>query len=197
MQQAMKNLFYVPRYRGHTILHPVRAKYGRVTVAAWPLASSAGRGRGVRASRLMGSICRLAGLENVGVKAHGSRCARNGVKALLSALEGQATLGQLARALPPGARVRELAPGMRRKCGLPFFGFTPKLPLLYFAGGHDCHDESGRRAPGDRLRQLPGEWWREAQAPAPGLRRLPLQLPPPPDPAVLRELADLDTGPTF
>ena len=64
--QAMKNLFYVPRYRGHTIIHPVTAKYGRVKVNAWPLASGTG---GVRAGRLMESICRLAGLENIGVKA--------------------------------------------------------------------------------------------------------------------------------
>ena len=64
----MKNLFYVPRYRGHTIIHPVSAKYGRVVVKAWPLASSGGRGRGVRAGRLMESVCRLAGLENIGVK---------------------------------------------------------------------------------------------------------------------------------
>ena len=64
--QAMKNLFYVPRYRGHTIIHPVTAKYGRVKVHAYPLASGTG---GVRAGRLMESICRLAGLENIGVKA--------------------------------------------------------------------------------------------------------------------------------
>lgn len=61
----MKNLFYVPRYRGHTIIHPVKAKYGAVTVYAYPLSS--GRG-GIRASRLMASICKLAGLENIGVK---------------------------------------------------------------------------------------------------------------------------------
>lgn len=62
--QALKNLFYVPRFRGHTIIHPVTAKYGRVKVHAYPMTS----GSGVRASKLMESICRLAGLENIGIK---------------------------------------------------------------------------------------------------------------------------------
>jgi hypothetical protein len=61
----MKNLFYVPRFRGHTIIHPVKAKYGAVRVYAYPVSS--GRG-GIRASPLMASICKLAGLENIGVK---------------------------------------------------------------------------------------------------------------------------------
>lgn len=62
--QASKNLFYVPRFRGHTIIHPVTAKYGRVTLHAYPMTS----GSGIRASKLMESICRLAGLQNIGIK---------------------------------------------------------------------------------------------------------------------------------
>ena len=62
--QASKNLFYVPRFRGHTIIHPVNAKYGRVKIHAYPMTS----GSGIRASKLMESICRLAGLRNIGIK---------------------------------------------------------------------------------------------------------------------------------
>jgi hypothetical protein len=54
----------VPRFRGHTIIHPVTAKYGRVKIHAYPMTS----GSGIRASKLMESICRLAGLENIGIK---------------------------------------------------------------------------------------------------------------------------------
>ncbi|BDA50595.1 probable 30S ribosomal protein S5 [Coccomyxa sp. Obi] len=105
--QASKNLFYVPRFRGHTIIHPVTAKYGRVKVHAYPMTS----GSGIRASKLMESICRLAGLQNIGIKIHGSRCARNAVKALFNALEGQQTLSQTQKALG-NRRIRELAVGM-------------------------------------------------------------------------------------
>ena len=52
--------------------------------------------------------------QSLRAQVHGSRCARNAVKALLTALEGQQTLAQMQRSLG-GARVRELAPGMRRK----------------------------------------------------------------------------------
>ena len=47
------------------------------------------------------------------MQVHGSRCARNAVKALLSAFESQATLEQTQRVLGM-PRIRELAPGMRR-----------------------------------------------------------------------------------
>lgn len=62
--QALKTLFYVPRFRGHTILQPLRAKYGRVLLYAWPKSSHGG----VVANNLMTSICRLAGITNIGIK---------------------------------------------------------------------------------------------------------------------------------
>lgn len=34
--QAMENFFYVPRYRGHTLNHPIKYKYGGVLVPAPP-----------------------------------------------------------------------------------------------------------------------------------------------------------------
>ena len=34
--QAMENFFYVPRYRGHTLNHPIKYKYGGVLVQAPP-----------------------------------------------------------------------------------------------------------------------------------------------------------------
>ena len=62
--QALKTLFYVPRFRGHTILQPLKAKYGRVLLYAWPKSSHGG----VVANNLMSSICRLAGITNIGIK---------------------------------------------------------------------------------------------------------------------------------
>ena len=62
--QALKTLFYVPRFRGHTILQPLKAKYGRVLLYAWPKSSHGG----VVANNLMTSICRLAGITNIGIK---------------------------------------------------------------------------------------------------------------------------------
>ena len=50
----------------------------------------------------------------IAMQVHGSRCARNAVKALLTAFESQATLSQTQRALGL-PRIRELAPGMRRR----------------------------------------------------------------------------------
>ena len=60
----MKTLFYVPRFRGHTIIHPLRAKYGRVLLYAYPKSSHGG----ITANNLMRSICRLAGISNIGIK---------------------------------------------------------------------------------------------------------------------------------
>lgn len=62
--QAMKTLFYVPRFRGHTIIHPLRAKYGRVLLYAYPKSSHGG----ITANNLMTSICKLAGISNIGIK---------------------------------------------------------------------------------------------------------------------------------
>lgn len=62
--QAMKTLFYVPRFRGQTILHPLKAKYGRVLLSAWPKSSHGG----MKANKLMSSICKLAGIVNIGIK---------------------------------------------------------------------------------------------------------------------------------
>ena len=62
--QAMKTLFYVPRFRAHTIIHPLRAKYGRVLLYAYPKSSHGG----IKANNLMTSICKLAGISNIGIK---------------------------------------------------------------------------------------------------------------------------------
>ncbi len=62
--QALKTLFYVPRFRGQTILHPLKAKYGRVLLSAWPKSSHGG----MKANKLMSSICKLAGIVNIGIK---------------------------------------------------------------------------------------------------------------------------------
>ena len=63
--QALKTLFYVPRYNQATILHPLVARYGKCKVTMYPRSS----GRGAIASNLISDICRLAGIADIGVKA--------------------------------------------------------------------------------------------------------------------------------
>lgn len=84
-RQAMKTLFYVPRYNKATILHPLVAKYGQCKVTMYPRSS----GRGAIASNLISDICRLAGIADIGVKVHGTRNVRNTVKALIQGFESQ------------------------------------------------------------------------------------------------------------
>ncbi|KAK9837101.1 hypothetical protein WJX81_002759 [Elliptochloris bilobata] len=96
-EKAMQNFFYVPRYRGATLNQEVKYKYGGVLIKAWPLAS----GSGIRASKVMSGIARLAGLSDVGIKVHGSRCIRNAVKAVIRAFESQKTMKQVMDELQP------------------------------------------------------------------------------------------------
>ena len=118
---SLRTLFFVPRHARAGPLAPSTAWHGGVKVTVFPLPT----GAGVRAPPLAAGVCRLAGVTDVGVKYHGSRCTRNMVKALIRALEGAPTLADatLAAATAAGVknpaawRARELAVGAPRAKG--------------------------------------------------------------------------------
>jgi len=91
--RALNNLTYIPRYERFTILHPVDTKFGKCKLRMYPLAS----GGGIRANALLGDIAALAGINSIGIKAHGSRNARNSVKALFQAFGQLTTIEQQAK----------------------------------------------------------------------------------------------------
>lgn len=91
--RALKNVMFIPRYERFTILHPVDTKFGKCKLRMYPLAS----GGGIRANALLGDIASLAGINSIGIKTHGSRNARNSVKALFKAFEQLTTIEQLAK----------------------------------------------------------------------------------------------------
>ena len=93
--RAMNNVTYVPRYERFTILHPVDTKYGKCKLRMYPVAS----GGGLRANTLLSSIANLAGISAIGIKTHGSRNARNSVKAMFQAFSELTTIERKAKEL--------------------------------------------------------------------------------------------------
>lgn len=91
--RAINNVTYIPRYERFTILHPVDTKFGKCKLRIYPLAS----GGGIRANVLLGDIAALAGINSIGIKAHGSRNARNSVKALFQAFGELTTIERQAK----------------------------------------------------------------------------------------------------
>lgn len=91
--RALNNLTFVPRYERFTILHPVDTKYGKCKLRMYPLSS----GSGIRANALLGDIAALAGINAIGIKVHGSRNARNSVKAMFQAFEQLTTIEKMAQ----------------------------------------------------------------------------------------------------
>ena len=71
-------------------------------------------GAGVAANPMVTNICHLAGLQDVGVKVHGSRNPSNTVKALLHALQnsaGEDFLGEQGiRAMAASGQMPEMQP---------------------------------------------------------------------------------------
>lgn len=86
-RKALKHLTYVPRFREHTIHYPITVLYGKTKLIMYPRASA----RGIKASNLMNSLCRLAGVKDVGIKIQGSRNLRNSVQALFKAFDQMQT----------------------------------------------------------------------------------------------------------
>lgn len=84
-------------------------KFGKCKLRMYPLAS----GGGIRANALLGDIASLAGINSIGIKAHGSRNARNSVKALFQAFEQLTTIEQKAQEM--GMAAVEVIVGSRPK----------------------------------------------------------------------------------
>lgn len=95
----MNSLTYVPRWERFTILHPVDTKYGKCKLRMYPLAS----GGGIRANNLLGTVASLAGINAIGIKTHGSRNARNSVKALFQAFDQLTTIEKRAQEMGKAA----------------------------------------------------------------------------------------------
>ncbi|KAF8065626.1 mrp5 [Scenedesmus sp. PABB004] len=84
--KAYQNLAPIPRYRGHTLFHPIDVTLRKVRLQAWPRPL----GFGVTASPLVTALCDLAGVKNVTVKLSGNRKnARNVVQTFVEAFGGQ------------------------------------------------------------------------------------------------------------
>lgn len=107
--RALNNLTFIPRFERFTILHPVDTKFGKCKLRMYPLAS----GGGIRANALLGDIAALAGINSIGIKAHGSRNARNSVKALFQAFGQLTTIEQQAQ--EKGMAAIEVVVGSRPK----------------------------------------------------------------------------------
>eukprot|EP00877_Chromochloris_zofingiensis_P006345 jgi/Chrzof1/1964/Cz10g28050.t1 len=84
--RAYKNLIPIPRYRQHTIYHPIDKTYRKVRVQMWPRPD----GFGVTANPVVSELCTLAGLRNLTVRITGHNKNRvNAVTAWLDALGTQ------------------------------------------------------------------------------------------------------------
>ena len=81
--RAQRNLYFFELYRGHTIFHDVKQKYGGTTV----LLRAAPSGTGVQANRTVKAICELAGIKDLRGKIIGSSHPANTVKATFEALD--------------------------------------------------------------------------------------------------------------
>jgi small subunit ribosomal protein S5 len=76
----------IPRYRSHTLYHPVDATHHKARVRMWPRPA----GWGIVASDTLAALFELAGVRDVAAKASGRRKHKHHLlRAFLSAVEGQ------------------------------------------------------------------------------------------------------------
>jgi len=106
-RDAERNLYYVERYRGHTVFHETEGKCTKTKVKVWPRPS----GSGIRCNDTLANICALAGIKDIRAKVHGSRHKMNMVKAFFQALDKQKTPDEIAR--EKGLVAREIAGALR------------------------------------------------------------------------------------
>jgi small subunit ribosomal protein S5 len=84
--RAYERVAPVPRYRGHTIYHPLDATYHKARVRMWPRPA----GSGLVASDALAALLELAGVRDVAAKASGRRKHRaHLLRAFLAAVGGQ------------------------------------------------------------------------------------------------------------
>jgi len=82
-KKALNNIHFIDRYREHTIYHDTTAKFCRTRVELYARHD----GAGIKANNVIGAICRLAGIKNIGAKVHGSHNEFNTIQACFKALE--------------------------------------------------------------------------------------------------------------
>ena len=90
---ALKNTFYIPRYRNRTIYHPLRTKFGTTQIDMWPRRP----GSGIRAPLIPRHLFDRLGITDIGVKFHGSHDKMAQLKSTVKALTLQETHEKLAR----------------------------------------------------------------------------------------------------
>jgi ribosomal protein S5 len=84
--RAYERVAPVPRYRGHTIYHPVDATYHKARVRMWPRPA----GAGLVASDALAALLELSGVRDVAAKASGRRKHKaHLLRAFLAAVGGQ------------------------------------------------------------------------------------------------------------
>ena len=82
LADALKNMFYIERYRGQTVYHAVTTKVGATKVDLWPRRS----GAGVKAGKIPSMLMQRLGITDVGVKVRGSRNKTMQLKGTIKAL---------------------------------------------------------------------------------------------------------------
>ena len=82
LANAMKNMFYVERYRGKTVYHAVTTKLGATRIDLWPRRA----GAGVKAGKIPSMLMQRLGITDVGVKVRGSKNKTMQLKATIKAL---------------------------------------------------------------------------------------------------------------
>ncbi|WIA36472.1 hypothetical protein OEZ86_007772 [Tetradesmus obliquus] len=84
--KAYHNLVAIPRYRGHTVYHPIDLTVRKIRMQVWPREL----GFGVTANPVVTELCDLAGIDNVTVKVSGNRKnVRNLVQVFVEAMSNQ------------------------------------------------------------------------------------------------------------
>jgi len=99
---AVRDLWFFPLFRGHTLHHAVEGRCGGTRVHLWP----APAGTGVRGNSTVKAIAELAGIKDLNAKVRGSTNAVNQVRAIFSALDSTLTPEEVA--LRRGREVREV-----------------------------------------------------------------------------------------
>lgn len=111
--KAYRNIVAIPRYRKHTIYHPIDHTQRKVRMQAWPRYA----GFGLTASPLMTILCRLVGINDVTIKLTGRRKnVRNAVNTFLEGMAGQTMPHDGVEG--SGVYVREVYPTSRLPTGL-------------------------------------------------------------------------------
>lgn len=147
--QPCSNLFPIPRYNGHTIPEGTEAKFGQVKMVLYPKCS----GKGIVANDMIASICKLAGIHDIGVKIHGSRNRRNaGLPAGRCWREGR--VGEVARVCVEGERAKS------RVC---------VFVCVWRESGPSRVCVEGKGAQGQRMSKLPSATAERSHRPDPSL----------------------------